>query len=613
MTATPTTILGISAYYHDSAACLLKDGEIAAACQEERFTRIKGDSSFPHHAIAQCLAAGGISLQDLDYIIFYENSTTKFERLLTTYHLSAPNSLKSYLASMPGWLTDKLWMENKIASELGVKKRIYFCDHHLSHAASAFFPSPFQEAAILTVDGVGEWSTTTYGVGRGNQIHLHKHLRFPNSLGLLYSAFTYYAGFKINSGEYKLMGLAPYGRPIYAERIFDRLLRLNEDGSFVLNQHYFDYVGGLRTVNEHFCALFEGEPRQPETLITQRDMDIAASIQAVLEEIVLRMARHIRQETGMEKLVMAGGVALNVVAAGRISSENIFDTLWIQPASGDAGGALGAAQWLWYQKLGNSRQAAPGDSMQGAFLGYEIPPAGEADDQMLRRLGAVWEVLDEDSLQQRIAEEIAEGRIVAVARGRAEYGPRALGARSILGDARLPEMQKRMNLKIKFRESFRPFAPMVMEEHADEYFDTRQPSPYMLLVYPVTGKRRLPLPEEKLWGIDLLNVQRSDIPAVTHVDYSARLQTVDEVRHPFIHNVLQRFFEKTGCAVIVNTSFNVRGEPIVNTVEDAYRCFQATEIDSLVIGNRFLRRDEQNNHPLDESQRAEWLERFELD
>lgn len=608
-----TTILGISAYYHDSAAALLRDGEIVAACQEERFSRIKGDESFPHNAIATCLDQANISEDEVDYIIFYENPFTKFERLLTSYHLTAPNSLRSFLAAMPNWLTDKLWLENQIAREMGIKKRIYFCDHHLSHAASAFFPSPFDKAAILTIDGVGEWSTTTFGTGSGNTIHLKRHIRFPNSLGLLYSAFTYYTGFKINSGEYKMMGLAPYGTPKYADCIVDKLVRLKNDGSFVLNLHYFDYVGGLTMTNDRFHSLFGGPPREPETLITQRIMDLAASIQAVLENIILRMARHVRRETGMKDLVMAGGVALNVVAAGKISSAGIFDQMWIQPASGDAGGAIGSALWMWHEKLRNPRKPHPGDAMKGAFLGVEIPSGSKRDDEVLLRLGAEWEVMEEGILEERIANEIAAGKVVAIARGRAEYGPRALGARSILGDARLPEMQKHMNLKIKFRESFRPFAPMVLEEFVTDYFEAKQSSPYMLFVYPVQQSKRKKPQEDGLWGLDLLKVPRSDVPAITHVDYSARIQTVDKERHPFVHGVLQRFHDKTGCAVVINTSFNVRGEPIVNTVADAYRCFMATEIDSLVIGNRFFKRNNQKNRPLDENQRLEWLRRFDLD
>lgn len=606
-------ILGISAYFHDSAAALVCGGEIVAASQEERFTRDKGDSSFPHHAINFCLNYAGIREDELDYVVFYENHFAKFDRLLTTYHLSAPASIQSYLSAFTVWLTEKLWMEHLITKEMGIKKRVYFCDHHLSHAASTFFPCPFDEAAILTIDGVGEWSTTTYGVGEGNKIELTRHMRFPNSVGLLYSAFTYYTGFKINSGEYKLMGLAPYGEPRFADTIREKLLRINEDGSVVLNQKYFNYVNGLTMTNAAFHDLFGGPPREPESLITQKEMDVAASIQLVLDGIVLSMARHVRKETGKKHLVLAGGVALNVVATGMLSSSGIFDKIWIQPASGDAGGALGAALWLWYQKLGNKREVNPDDSMKGALLGLPILPQSSKDDDVLRRLGAVWETLEDGELQERMAQAIADQKVVAIARGRAEFGPRALGARSILGDARSPKMQKHMNLKIKFRESFRPFAPMVLEEDATEFFDSRQESPYMLLVYPVTEKRRLRIDESNLWGIEKLSVARSEIPAVTHVDDSARLQTIDRKRSPFMHGVISKFKEKTGCPVIVNTSFNVRGEPIVNTVEDAFRCFMATEIDCLVAGNRFMEREHQANRPLTDEQRAEWLRRFDLD
>ncbi len=610
-----TRILGISAYYHDSAAALVEDGRIVAAAQEERFTRVKGDSSFPHHAIAYCLDEAGIPGDELDHVVFYENHLAKFERLMATYHLTAPRSLRSYLTALPSWLTGNLWLGNEIVREMGLKKAVSFCDHHLSHAASAFYPSPFEEAATLTIDGVGEWSTTTYGVGRGNRIELMEEMRFPNSLGLLYSAFTYFTGFKINSGEYKLMGLAPYGRPVYADVIRSRVIHVQEDGSVQLNQRYFDYLGGLTMTNAAFDDLFGGPPRKPEALITQREMDLAASIQEVLNEIIVKMAEHVREKTGMRYLTMAGGVALNVVAAGALSTRGIFDQLWIQPAAGDAGGALGAALWMWHEVLGNPRRVERPDAMQGAFLGPEIPPLSEADDRVLEKLGAVWEVLAEDELQRAIAGLMAEGKVVAVARGRMEWGPRALGARSILGDARSPEMQTHMNLKIKFRESFRPFAPMVLEEDAWEYFDARQESPYMVLVYRVRESHRLPAPQEEqgLWGIDLLKVPRSDIPAVTHVDYSARVQTVDGERNPFMHGVLMEFKRLTGCPVIVNTSFNVRSEPIVNTAEDAYRCFMATEIDCLVVGNRLCRRDSQKNRPMSDADRAGWLRRFELD
>ena len=500
--STKIRILGISAYYHDSAAALVEDGLIVAAAQEERFTRIKGDASFPHNAIAYCLEAGGLREDNLDFVVFYENPFVKFERLLTTYHWTAPHSLRSYLQAFPSWLTGKLWMENEIAREMGIKKRIHFCDHHhLSHAASAFFPSPFDEAAILTIDGVGEWSTTTYGVGGGNRIELIDHIRFPNSLGLLYSAFTYYTGFKINSGEYKLMGLAPYGGPKYVDLIREKLIHISDDGSIAMNQHYFDYVGGLTMTNGRFDALFGGPPRKPETLITQKEMDIAASIQVVLNDAVLTMARHVRTKTGMENIVLAGGVALNVVAMGMMSTEGIFKKIWIQPGAGDAGGSIGAALWMWHQNLDHPRTPGNPDGMHGAFLGPDIPPSSASDDAILERLGAVWETLEEVELQQRIAEKIADEKIVGVARGRMEFGPRALGARSILGDARSPAMQSHMNLKIKFRESFRPFAPMVLEEDSAEYFDVRQESPYMLLVYPVVERRRLAAAKENLFII----------------------------------------------------------------------------------------------------------------
>lgn len=608
-------ILGISAYYHDSAAALVEDGDIVAAAQEERFTRVKGDASFPHNAIAYCLEEGGISEEELDYIVFYERSVSKFERLFVSHVATAPRSLRSFLAAFPSWLTGKLWMEREIASEMGVKKRIYCCDHHISHAASAFFPSPFEESAVLTIDGVGEWSTAAYGRGGGNTIELKKEIRFPNSLGLLYSAFTHFTGFKINSGEYKLMGLAPYGEPRYSDAIRTKLIHTNDDGSVILNQKYFNYVGGLTMTNSRFNDLFDGPPRKPESNITQREMDIAASIQDVVNDVVMKMARHVHEETGSENLVLAGGVALNVVATGHLSVNGPFKRLWIQPAAGDAGGSLGAALWMWHMGLGNPRKPKQPDAMKGAFLGPAILPASETDDALLRTLGGVWQTLTEEALQNRIAGDVAAGKVIAIARGRMEFGPRALSARSILGDARSPRMQSHMNLKVKFRESFRPFAPIVLEEDAAEYFDVRQESPYMLLVYPVTAKRRLQLQDEdkNLFGIERLNRPRSDIPAVTHVDYSARVQTVDSKRHPFMHGVLQRFKEMTGSSVMVNTSFNVRGEPIVNTAEDAYRCFMATEIDSLVIGNRYFEREKQEHRPLNDDERMKWLERFELD
>jgi len=608
-----TSILGLSAYYHDSAAALLIDGRIIGAAQEERFTRLKGDASFPHHAVGWCLETAGLSIEQIDHIVFYERPLVHFERLMMTYLLTAPRGLRSLLHTLPDWLTRKLWLEREIAKELGVARKIHFVDHHRSHAASAFYPSPFEQSAILTIDGVGEWSTAIWGVGSSNQIELREELRFPNSLGLLYSAFTYYCGFKINSGEYKLMGLAPYGRPIYADRILQHVVHLYDDGTVLLNQKYFGYATGLTTTTAAFHDLFEGPPRLPETLITQRDMDLAASIQSVINQALLRMGRFVHQRTGLDRLVLAGGVALNCVATGLLSCEGPFTQIWTQPAAGDAGCALGAALSFWYRELQQPRTVESPDGMQGAFLGPDIPANSDTDDAMLHAMGAVWEILDDDALQDRIARAIGDEQIVAVARGRMEFGPRALGARSILGDARSDTMQSRMNLKVKFRESFRPFAPMVLTEDATQYFDSRQDSPYMLLVYPVAAARRKTVGQSDLFGIGLLKVPRSDIPAVTHVDYSARLQTIDRDRNPFIYGILSRFKQQTGCSVIVNTSFNVRGEPIVNTAEDAYRCFMATEIDCLVVGNRFLERTQQPHPAMDEATRAQWLKRFELD
>jgi len=607
-------VLGISAFYHDSAAAVIKAGVIAAAAQEERFTRIKGDSSFPHHAIDYCLQAGGVSIEDVGYIVFYENSVDKFERLLTSAHMTAPKSIRSFWAAMPKWLTGNLWMENLVSKELGVKKRkILFCGHHMSHAASAFYPSPFEDAAVLTIDGVGEWSTATYGIGQGNAIRLEKELRFPNSLGLLYSAFTYYTGFKINSGEYKLMGLAPYGEPRYADLICEKLIHINADGSIILNQLYFDYTFGVKTINKRFEALFGKPARMPESPITRHDMDIAASIQKVTNDVILKMALHIKKETGMKNLALAGGVALNVVAMGKLLRESGFERIWIQPAAGDAGGALGAALFVWYGMLGKKRSAEPGDSMQGSFLGPEISLNGKRDNELLKKLGGVWTTPKESELPGMVARLIADGKIVGVARGRMEWGPRALGNRSILGDARDKEMQSRMNLKIKFRESFRPFAPMVLDEDVDKYFDAGAESPYMLFTFPVLESRRLAYEKDSEDMIKTVNQPRSDIPAVTHLDYSARVQTVDAARHPFMYAVLSQFKKMTGCSVIVNTSFNVRGEPIVNTAQDAYRCFMATDMDYVVIGGRLFEKSKQKNRQFDRKEQKEWLGRFELD
>lgn len=608
-----TTVLGISAYFHDSAAALLVDGEIVGAVQEERFTRRKGDERFPHHAIGWCLDEAGVAIDEVDHVVFYESPTLHFERLVLSYVATSPRGLRSYLRAMPKWLTEKLWLQREITRNLGVRTPVEFVAHHMSHAASAFFPSPYEEAAVLTVDGVGEWSTATWGVGRGSQVVLEEQLRYPNSVGLLYSAFTAYTGFRINSGEYKLMGLAPYGEPRFADVIERELIRVLDDGSIILNQRYFNYTTGLRSTNRRFHDLFGGPPREPESEITQREMDLAASIQVVVNRVIERMAVHVRERTGLPHLVMAGGVALNCVATGLLASNGPFEQLWTQPAAGDAGGALGAALWFWHHELGMTRRVQCPDGMRGAFLGPDIPPTSERDDADLRVLGAVWEELDDQALAVRIADSIAAGKVVGVARGRMEFGPRALGARSILGDARSPHMQSHMNLKIKFRESFRPFAPMVLAEDAVDYFDATQESPYMLLVFPVTDARRLPAAPADVFGIELLNLQRSEIPAVTHVDHSARLQTIDRVRNPFIHAVLSRFKEETGCSVIVNTSFNVRGEPIVRSAVDAYRCFLATEIDCVVIGNRFLERDAQSSRPMNDAERDRWLKGFALD
>ena len=564
-------VLGISAYYHDSAAAILRDGEIIAAAQEERFTRVKGDASFPHHAINYCLQACKASIEDIDDIVFYEDPLKKFERLLQSQYWAVPKSLAAFLYAMPKWLTENLWMEKGIARELGLrKKRILFRDHHTSHAASAFYPSPFEKAAILTVDGVGEWSTVAWGIGEGSQIRLTKHMAYPNSLGLLYSAFTYYCGFKINSGEYKLMGLAPYGEPRFVDLIKRDLICIAEDGSFAMNQKYFSYTHGVRTINKHFETLFGKPARKPESEITQHDKDIAASIQSVTNEILLNMAKHVRKETGCENLVLAGGVALNVVSMGTIQKEAGFKRVWIQPAAGDAGGALGAALSVWYEE--NERTAPQSDSMQGSFLGPLVGKTRTETNALLEKLGAAWERMDEDVLAGRVAELIAQGKIVGVARGRMEWGPRALGNRSIFANAQLEDSQEKLNLIVKRRESFRPFAPMVLRKDAQEYFDMPGDSPYMLFTYPVK--------------------EGANLPAITHVDGSARVQTVDE-SNAFAYSVLRELKKRTGCGVMVNTSFNVRGEPIVNTVEDAYRCFMATGLDYAVIGNRLFDKREQ--------------------
>ena len=612
-------ILGISAYYHDSAACLLRDGQIVAAAQEERFTRKKQDARFPARAVQYCLREGGIALTDLAYIAFYDKPLVKFERLLETYLGFAPRGLRSFVAAMPVWLKEKLLLKDLLKKELasvagGVKKAalppILFGEHHESHAASAFFPSPFETAAILCMDGVGEWATTSAWSGAGNRLTPLWEISFPHSLGLLYSAFTYYTGFKVNSGEYKVMGLAPYGQPKYVQTIYDHVLDLKPDGTFSLNMDYFNYCTGLTMTNAKFAALFGGPPRPPETLLTQRDMDLARSIQEVTEEVMVRLARTLHRETGATNLCLAGGVALNCVGNGRIWREGPFTGLWIQPAAGDAGGAVGAAFTAWHQFLEHPRTPPrAGDAMQGSLLG---PSFSDTEiEQFLQRIAAPYERLSDAELFDQVADALAAEHVVGWFQGRMEFGPRALGARSILGDARSPKMQSVMNLKIKYRESFRPFAPSVLRERLSDYFDMDTDSPYMLLVAPVQEHRRTVLSDEQqeFWGIDLLNVPRSDIPAVTHVDYSARIQTVHAETNPRYYRLLKTFEAKTGCGVIVNTSFNVRGEPIVCTPEEAYRCFMRTEIDLLVLGNCVL--DKAQQKPLVED--LDWHKEFALD
>jgi carbamoyltransferase len=597
-----TTILGISAFYHDSAAALIRDGEIVAAAQEERFTRRKYDARFPSNAIAYCLHEGGIDAAQLDYVAFYEQPWVKFERLLETYLAFAPSGFQSFRQALPLWAHQKLYLSREIKAGLEGKfaGRLCFANHHESHAASAFFPSPFDEAAILTLDAVGEWATSSIGVGRGNRVILTDEMRFPHSLGMLYSAFTYYTGFKVNSGEYKLMGLAPYGEPCYVDAILEKIARIAEDGSIWLDMSYFNYCQGLTMTSEKFHRLFDGPPRAPESFITQKEMDLAASMQAVCEEVVLRAARHAHRLTGLRHLVMAGGVALNCVANGRVLREGPFEKLWIQPAAGDAGGALGAALLVWHHLLGNPRQPNPQDSQRGSLLG----PAFNNEDirLFLDAVGAHYEyVADEQSLLDRVAHLLNEEKIVGWFQGRMEFGPRALGCRSIIGDARSPVMQQVMNLKIKFRESFRPFAPCVLREFVDTMFEMRpdEDTPYMLLVAPVRDRWRIPLgPDErkKMQDPDLrvrVSVPRSQVPAVTHVDYSARIQTVDAERHGRFYHLMRRFYELTGCPVIVNTSFNIRGEPIVCAPEQAYRCFMATDIDCLVLENCLLMKESQ--------------------
>lgn len=606
-----TIILGVSAFYHDSAACLVVDGRIVAAAQEERFTRKKHDHSFPRKAISYCISEGGIQPDEITHVAFYDKPFLKFERLLETYVAFAPAGLPSFLKAMPLWLREKLWMGDLIRKELeDFKGEMFYPEHHQSHAASAFFPSPYREAAIITMDGVGEWGTASWGTGVGGRIELCRELHFPHSLGLLYSAFTYYTGFKVNSGEYKIMGLAPYGRPLYTDLILDELMDLKEDGSFRMNMKYFNYCQGLTMTSRRFSRLFGGPPRKPETELTQREMDLAASVQAVTEEVMLRTARHVRRETGMKHLCLAGGVALNCVANGIILREGIFDDIWIQPAAGDAGGALGAALFTWHQALDNPREAdGQHDSQQGSLLG----PRWDNDyiETWLGEQGYPYRRLAEEEMIDEVTDAIEKEKVVGWYCGRMEFGPRALGNRSIIGDARSPEMQSRMNLKIKYRESFRPFAPSVLEERVSDYFQLDRPSPYMLLVAPVQPAIRKPLSHEQegLFGLEKLRIPRSDIPAVTHVDYSARVQTVDRKRNPRYHRLISRFEEKTGCGLVINTSFNVRGEPIVCTPEDAYLCFMRTQMDVLALGDCILLKEEQPELEDD----GDWRGIYELD
>ncbi len=611
-----TCILGVSAFYHDSAAAMVVDGEIVAAAQEERFSRKKHDDRFPTQAIQYCLKQSGMSPADVDYVGFYDKPFMKFERLLETYLSYAPRGFKSFLSAMPLWLKQKLYLPREMSRGLGgaYQKQFVFTEHHESHAASAFFPSPFEESAILTLDGVGEWATASYGVGRANRIELSHELRFPHSLGLLYSAFTYYTGFKVNSGEYKLMGLAPYGEPKYASLILDWLIDLKDDGSFRMDMAYFNYCAGLTMTSSKFDQLFGGPPRKPESPLTVREMDLAASIQAVTEEIMLRCARHVHAETGLDRLCLAGGVALNCVGNGRILREGPFKEIWVQPAAGDAGGALGVALFIHHHLLGNPRIPKRLDSQRGSLLG----PAYAAEDiqAFLDRAGAIYRLFEtDDDLCGYVASLLAEQKVVAWFQGRMEFGPRALGARSIIGDARNPEMQSVMNLKIKFRESFRPFAPSVLQERASDFFELRpsDESPYMLIVAPVHRHQRIdPNGNERtLSGFDKLKAPRSTVPAVTHVDYSVRIQTVDSDRHGRYYRLLRAFEEKTGCPVIINTSFNVRGEPIVCRPDEAYRCFRATNIDALVLERFVLLKDEQSSATATEM--SQYLAQFELD
>ena len=602
-------ILGISAFYHDSAACLIKDGEIIAAAQEERFTRKKHDFTFPHNAISYCLEEAGISINDIEYVGYYEKPHLKFDRIFQTYNAIAPHGFGIYLKSLNLWITKKLWIEEVIRNELDYQGKIIFSEHHESHAASTFFASPFDEAAILTIDGVGEWATTTLGYGKNNHITIFKEMHFPHSVGLLYSAFTYYTGFKVNSGEYKVMGLAPYGEPKYVDTILNSLIDLKEDGSFQMDMEYFGYLDRYTMTNQKFDVLFGGPPRKPESPLTQKEMDLARSVQVVTEEIMMRMVSHLYDETGCENLCLAGGVALNCVANGKIFKTGPFREIWIQPAAGDAGGAVGVALHIWHQVLGNIRNIRGSDSMKGSYLGPSFTNGEIAN--CLHRNKASATYLNEEELVDRVADLLKNGNVIGLFQGRMEFGPRALGNRSIIADARNTEMQKKLNLKIKFRESFRPFAPSVIREHCKDYFDIDYDSPYMLLVANVKKERRHEMTEEqeRLFGIEKLNVIRSDIPAITHLDYSARIQTVHENTNPRYYKIISKFKDKTGYAVVVNTSFNVRGEPIVCTPDDAYRCFMRTGMDYLVLKNYLLDKKEQPELKCD----TDWRTEFSLD
>jgi len=603
-------ILGISAYYHDSAACLIKDGAIIAAAQEERFTRKKHDQSFPKNAIHYCLSEAKINETKLDYIAFYDKPFLKFERILETYLAFAPIGIRSFLKAMPLWIKKKLWIKEFIKDEINYSGKIIFPEHHESHAASAFFPSPFQEAAFITVDGVGEWSTSSFGIGKDNKIKLLADIQFPHSLGLLYSAFTYYTGFRVNSGEYKVMGLAPYGESKYKKLIYDYLIDVKRDGSFRMNMDYFNFCSGLTMTNSKFHKLFGGPPRKPESKITQKEMDLARSIQEVAEEILLKIAKHVKKKTGMKNLCMAGGVALNCVANGKLLKSSIFDDIWIQPAAGDAGGAIGCALFTWYQYLDNQREVNNNfDFMKGSYLGPEYN--NESIKSFINNNGYSYQTLTDDELPEKIADLIANEKIIGWFQGRMEFGPRALGARTIIGDARSSVMQKTMNQKIKYRESFRPFAPSIRKENISEYFEIDRESPYMLLVANVQKDKQIELSKEEhsYFGLEKLNLVRSEIPAITHVDYSARIQSVSIKTNPRYHQLLSEFYNKYGCPVIVNTSFNVRGEPIVCTPKDAYLCFMRTEIDYLIMGNYLL--DKKNQKPL--AKDFDWRKKYELD